>query len=457
MAKIVIEIPESCKHMVEPLEDLVTRVAMLARPGRRARDFGGIEREVATSVARVECAALGEILRGLDARSDVVLCDGERWTCIGVVEKTYWSAAGEVTIGRKLFRQQGMHNGPTLDVVGARAGVVGDGWLPATATAMAYLLQDGPPRQAERTARQMMRFPYSRSSFERVGHRVGELYVDRHLDIEGELVEEWVIPDDARSISVALDRVSVPMEELVITKDAEQKITRAWHMAYVGALTVHDDEGKALDTLRYARMPEGDIDSMAQSLEADLAHALGLRPDLVAVKLADGAVEMRRRLDEIVDGITEGAVDLVDYWHVVEKIGEAAQAFARSALEAKHMTSLWQGWLLNHDDGAERVLAVLRRNAGRKAVDEAITYLSNNLARLRYADARRRGLPIGSGNVEASCKTIVRQRMNRGGARWKHEPGERILHLRSLAQSDRWDAGITRALRPLRKVVKSAA
>jgi hypothetical protein len=457
VAKIVVEIPESCKHMVDPIRQFVARVEALARPGRRARDFGGVEEEVASSVAKIECAALGEILRGLDEPSDVVTCDGARWTCIGVVDKTYLSAAGEVTIERRLFRKQGVHNGPTLDVVGARAGVVGDGWLPATAKAMAYLLQDGPPRQAWQTARQMMRLPYSRSSIERVGHRVGQLYVERHLDIEGELVEEWTVPDEAKSISVALDRVSVPMQELVITKAAEEKVTRAWHMAYVGALTLHDQEGKAIDTLRYARMPEGDIDSMAQSLEADLRHALSMRPDLVAVKLADGAVEMRRRLDEIVDGTVDDAVDLVDYWHVVEKVGAAAQAFTRSGLEAKHMTSLWQSWLLNHDDGAERVLAVLRRNTGRKAVDEAITYLDNNLTRMRYADARRRGLPIGSGNVEASCKTIVRQRMNRGGARWKHEPGERVLHLRALAQSDRWDAGITRALRPLRKVVKRAA
>lgn len=455
MPNIVVEIPQACKHLIEPLEALLDQVAKLAQPSRRACDFVQVEQRVAERVRALECAALGTVLESLDPSSDRVSCNGESWTSLGLSEKTYRTAAGPVTIERKLFRQLGVHNGPTLDAVAVRAGVVGDGWLPGAAKAMAYLLQQAPPREAARTAEQVGRLPYSRSSFERVGHLVGQLYIDRHLDIEGVLVEQWDIPEETTSVSVALDRVAMPMHEIVITDDAKEKLIRAWRMAYVAALTLHGSNGEALDTLRYARMPEGDVDGMAQSLEADLAHVLGVRPNLAVVKLADGAVEMRRRLDEIVDFV-EGAFDFVDYWHVVEKFGAALQACSLSEHAASQMLSLWKGWLLNEDDAPERIRDHLSKHAGHGAVDDAITYIDNNIDRMRYADARRRGLPIGSGNVEASCKSIVRQRMNRGGARWKHEPGERILHLRSLAQSDRWDAGIKQALRPLRKTVRAA-
>jgi hypothetical protein len=456
VATIVIKIPESCKSLLEPVVELVKLVEKLSHPARRGRDFAGVEAQVGAAVARVECAALGEVLRGLDTTTDEVMFEGARWKSLGLAEKTYFGAAGPILIERKLFRRVGEHNGPTLDVVAARAGVVGDGWLPGAAGAMAHLLQQGTAREAETTGRRIGRLQYSRSSFERVGHDVGELYVERRLEIEEELVEDLVVPADAQSVSVALDRVALPMEEVVITKAGEEQVTRAWRMAYVGALTMHDARGESLHTIRYAAMPEGDIDGVQQSLQGDLLHVLGQKPSLTVVKLADGADEMRRRLDEITDGVADDADDIVDFWHAVEKFAAAARTFAKGrALD--QLVSRWKFWMLNEEHGVALVRGDLVQHRGAATVEEAITYIDNQEHRMRYAQARARGLPIGSGNVEASCKSIVRLRMVRGGSRWKHEPGERVLHLRALAQSDRWEAGVAIALRPLRKKVRRAA
>jgi len=57
-----------------------------------------------------------------------------------------------------------------------------------------------------------------------------------------------------------------------------------------------------------------------------------------------------------------------------------------------------------------------------------------------YARLRVQNLPIGSGVVEATCKTLVTQRMKRSGERWTIDGGQAILTFRALAQSDRFDA-----------------
>jgi len=60
---------------------------------------------------------------------------------------------------------------------------------------------------------------------------------------------------------------------------------------------------------------------------------------------------------------------------------------------------------------------------------------------MRYAALLKKNLPIGSGVVEAACKTLVTERMKRSGMAWRKKGGQAILTLRSLMQSDRWDRG----------------
>ena len=55
-----------------------------------------------------------------------------------------------------------------------------------------------------------------------------------------------------------------------------------------------------------------------------------------------------------------------------------------------------------------------------------------------YVQAKSQNLPIGSGVVEAACKTLVAQRMKCSGMRWRHAGGQAILTLRAHIQSNRF-------------------
>jgi hypothetical protein len=66
--------------------------------------------------------------------------------------------------------------------------------------------------------------------------------------------------------------------------------------------------------------------------------------------------------------------------------------------------------------------------------------LENNQQHMRYPDYRAAGLPIGSGQVEAQCKTLVGGRCKQGGMRnWTYAGAEGVLRMRTARQDGTFD------------------
>ena len=74
-----------------------------------------------------------------------------------------------------------------------------------------------------------------------------------------------------------------------------------------------------------------------------------------------------------------------------------------------------------------------------EAVRQTITYFEHNRERMRFADFRRQQLFVGSGVIEAGCKTIVGQRLKQSGMRWSRRGANAIIALRCAQLSGRWE------------------
>jgi hypothetical protein len=472
--QMVIEIPDELKGVGEAVSALIRQVQAVWRStrGGKAVDYPTIEQQLAEGAAAIERASHRAVLQGLDLDRPRVVIEGKEYGRVGRYAADYYTMAGPVAVERTLYRERGQRNAKTVNAVSLRCGAVGEVWLPGAAQAMAYQLQQGTSREAEATARLLGRLPYSRSSFESVGHEVGSQYTAVRADIEEVLIEGYDVPLEAASVSVALDRVSVPMEEAVADAgprvqpgEKDRKVWRQFRMAYCATLTLHDRKGEAVHTLRYGRMPQGEVESLCRSLAADVCTLLRKRSDLQVILLADGASELWSLLQKHLNRETLGIPvhQLVDLWHLLEKLGSAARGLYGEA-QAGTVLQGWRLRLLNRTGSLTEILQELYRSGKAEVevgksrpVHEAITYLENQREKMNYAYARRRGLPVGSGNVEATCKSLVAVRMKRPGARWKEDTGEHLLNLRALALSDRWGAAMTLTLQPLRKAVRVAA
>lgn len=473
MPKRTIEIPEGLAGFGEAVEamlkDLKKFQTEAAKDGAPV-DFAAFSEALEKNSAAARLELKRRALQELDVDAERITSNQKPHARVGRYEAAYFTKEGPVTVMRSLYRECGQRNAKTVDAISLRAGAV-DGWLPDAAKPAAFLLQQGTSREAESTARALGVLPYSRCSFERVAHKVGEMHALVRADVEKHLIADYRLPARARSISISLDRVAVPMEEprpRTVGRpraDAPKRpISRVWHMAFVATLTLHDAQGDALHTIRYGRMPGLGANGLLDSMLADAKVLLQKRPSLAVVLLCDGAKEMVDLLDGTFNRVSLGIElhRLVDFWHVAEKLGAAASViFGATASAVLHR---WKGLLLNSPGAHGRILDELYASGKRdvhvgdeRPVHAAITYLHNQGARMGFARARAAGLPIGSGNVEATCKSLIGQRLVRSGSRWQEATGQHIIDLRALALSDRFDAAIALTLAPLRAEVRAAA
>ena len=475
MSRIVIEVPEELKSLGEVLQEFVSAVSSrhrVLKNGRGVSSYDAVEREVYAQLAAVERSAHGHLLRALDVDAPQVKIDGKLYTQVLRSVGSYKTRAGAAPVERSLYREVGVRNGPTVDAVSLRAGVVGEGWLPETARAMAQLLQSVPSREGKQIAAALGCLPYDRSSFDRVGHAVGEVLVAHEVTVTEALSEQLDLVDGARSVAVSVDRVTVPMEEPRTRPvgrprkgAAKRPVARVYRMAYCGTVTVHDSRGEVLMTLRHAAMPEDGPDDMLYGMQQDVL-GLRARKRLPLSLLADGASEMWELLDQSFNAQTTGVEPQrrVDFYHLIEKLAAAANMLGQSEDDAEKLLKRWRATVLNIEGASECILGDLKRSgrehavvAGEQPVHQAITYLDNHRGMMAYATARAAGMPIGSGPVEATCKTLVEVRMKRAGSRWKTQTGAHVLKLRALALSDRWHDATDLALKTLRKSVRPLA
>jgi len=474
---IMLEIPEELNGMVPAFRAVVSAVMRQVERGRTggAVDYGAFQREVSEKLGAVERSADEAALAALDVDAPRILIDKVLHVQVVRSSTCFMGLAGPARVTRSLYRPVGRRNAPVVDPVALRSGTLLGEWLPATAREMAFEVQQRTSREAEASGKRLGRLPYSHASFEHVAHAVGEKYVGQHETIEHALIEAFQVPDLARTVTVSLDRVSVPMEEPRPrpvgrpSKNAPKRpITRAYRMAYCGTVTLHDGAGEAIHTIRYGTMPDGDPQSLCMGMADDVAAILAQWPRLKVELLCDGAKEMWNLLDA---EFTTAPFDLkkyvvhrlIDFWHAVEKLAPAAVVLAGED-EAKPLLARWKMRLRNVSSARAEILDELvtsgrewARVGKDQPVHEAITYLENNAARMDYAAARRLGLPIGSGSVEATCKSLVNVRMKRPGSRWKTRTGEHIIQLRALALSDRWDAAMDLALKMPRVRIRAVA
>lgn len=138
-----------------------------------------------------------------------------------------------------------------------------------------------------------------------------------------------------------------------------------------------------------------------------------------------------------------GAIQIIDLYHAREHYW----VVARKAFEKdQKKIDQWVGMRKKELDSGEveKVIKAIQSlqastEKEKEVFEREAGYFEKNKERMRYHEFREQGLFVGSGVLEAGCRTVIGQRLKQSGMHWTVKGANNIIALRSCFLSNRWE------------------
>ena len=384
------------------------------------------ENQLQEKLNEVGTLSSGLLLEYFDTDGSPINIAGVGFTSKGKVGKNYQTPYGEVMVERHVY--QTSKGGKTYAPLEEKSKVIGT-VTPKFAKMISSKYSCDAAPGVQRDLAENHGRPVALSFIKNITDLVGTIALAK------EETWEYTLPsfkEPVASISVGLDGTCLNMKD------------DGWREAMCGTIAFFDRAGERMHTIYTASSPEYGKETFLTHLKDEVEKVKALYPEVPMIGVADGAASNWSFLEKYCDILT------VDFWHVSEYLGQAAKAMfpLKKELKARYE------WLdsacerLKYKSGiATRLLKEMiqfreensLRSSHLEALDKVITYFKNQKKRMVYHKNIKNNYPIGSGVTEAACKTIVKNRMCKGSAKWKELGASVVLTLRSLhTTSGRW-------------------
>ena len=386
------------------------------------------EQSILESVNEVGVLATEEALKQFDTDGEPIVVGHVKLTSRCITEKQYQTPYGVAHIERHVYQT-------------SKGGKV---YIPLESGAR--IIQGATPRFAK-----MLAHKYSNLAAPSViedleanhDRKVAISYLQNVTDYVGSIAQAkeecWEYENPKLDQPVSAMGISLDGAYILTVQDGYRE-------GMVGTIALYNHQRERLHTIYVAASPEYGKETFFERFEREIIRAKVCYPNAKTIGIADGSKNNWPFLEK------HTSKQILDFWHATEYLSEASHA----VFPTKNQNAEREEWLeqqchkLKHKKGAAtRILNELKACAPKplnKGVKEnletAITYFNNNIkaGRMKYYEHTKNNLPIGSGVIEAACKTIIKQRLGASGMRWKANGIKMILSLRSLVKTkDRWN------------------
>ena len=418
-------------------------------------DLEAIEAAVRSAMHRAGAAALTEILRfpepDADRRTVACVC-GQPAHYREMRAKPVLTAVGRVEVWRPYYLCAHCHTGQfpadvELDIQDTE-------FSPGVRRMHALVGQQAPFDHGRQQMRVLADLEVTTKAVERTAEAIGgDIAQQQQQEIERavQLDLPIVVGEPIPVLYVQMDGTGVPVvkketEGRKGNTDGQPAHTREAKLGCVFTQTGWDEEG----------YPIRDPDSTTYTGAIETAEEFGKRLYLEAWKRGWSRAEKRVVMGDGAEWIWNlaelhfpGAVQIVDLYHARQHLWELARKlYPNDEVSQKAWIKVHQKRLLDKGKIEKLVVAIRSIHSTNPQVGEKIRteadYFETNAERMRYPKFRRQHLFVGSGVIEAGCKTVIGSRLKQSGMFWTVRGANAILALRCCHLNgwfeDYWEA-----------------
>jgi hypothetical protein len=413
-------------------------------------DLEAIERAVRSALHQAGAAALTQLLQFAvppeDQRSIPCSC-GRTAQYRELRSKPVLTAVGPVEVSRPYYLCAHCHTGQfpadgELDIEDTE-------FSPGVRRMQATVGQQAPFDHGRQQMKVLAGLEVTTKSVERTAEAIGSDIAEGERREIGQAVQldlPVIIGEPIPILYVQMDGTGVPVvkKETEGRKgkiDGQPSHTREVKLGCVFTQTTWDKEGYAIR----------DSDSTTYTGAIETAEEFGKRIYLEAwnrgwsraekkVVMGDGA----EWIWNLADQHFPGAVQIVDLYHARQHLWDLARRLhPNDPANQKAWMKIHQKRLLDKGKITKLVLALRStESTNTEVLDEIRTeadYFERNAARMRYPKFRRQHLFVGSGVIEAGCKTVIGSRLKQSGMFWTVRGANSIIALRCCHLNGRFE------------------
>jgi len=424
-------------------------VILAARRNQPPLDLEAVETGLRSALHRAGAGVLSHLLEfpPPEAGHRRLACKcGSSAQYLELRSKQILTVVGRATVSRPYYLCGDCHQGQfPVDVA---LDIADTGFTPGVRRMQALVGQDAAFDRGRQQLQLLAGLEVTTKSVERAAEAIGadiakreQQEIDRAMQLDLPLVVGEPIP----ILYVQMDGTGVP----VVKKETEGRKgkadghpahTREVKLGCVFTQTTWDEEGYAIR----------DADSTTYVGAIETAEQFGKRIYLEAWKRgwsrADKKVVMGDGSEWIWNQAQQhfpGAIQIVDLWHARQHLWDLVRKLYPNDDPAQ------KRWIMRHqsllDEGKiEPLVCALRSiETGQAELSEKIRteaeYFEKNANRMRYPKFRRQHLFVGTGIIEAGCKTIIGSRCKQSGMFWRVRNANAILALRCCCFNHRFE------------------
>jgi hypothetical protein len=414
-------------------------------------DLEALEMAARSAMHRAGASVIEQLLNAAaEMQSEIACACGRQARFHQMRQKQVLTALGRIRIERAYYICNHCHQGQSprdreLDIEGTE-------YSPAVRRMMALVGSESSFEQGRQQLEELAGLEVTTKAVERQAEAIGQDIADRdqaHLKSALQLELPQIRADQIPSMYVEMDGTGIPVVKLETQgrqgkTDGQPAYTREVKLGCVFTQTAIDDEGR----------PVRDPDSTTYTGAIETAGEFGPRIYREAwdrgwdraktkVVLGDGAPWIWNIADEHFPG----AIQIVDLYHARQHLWELAAKLFPDEKQRKAWASRLEKKL---DAGkVENIVKTLRAfstpsTALAELIENEADFFERNSERMRYAQFRAQKLFVGSGVVEAGCKTVIGKRLKMSGMFWTVRGANSIIALRcnriSRKFADYWES-----------------